>query len=85
MSDADQGPTGLVTGLQVIAVYVSDLDRARGFYEGLLGFRETGAMPPGVVVSSGGVSLYLEPGRTNVAPPSVLLYPIGTVPTQPLP
>ena len=55
---------GLVTGLQVLAVYVSELERARSFYEGLLGFKETGSMPPGVALSSGGVMLYLEPGRS---------------------
>lgn len=54
---------GLVTGLQVIAIYVTDLARARGFYEGILGFQESGTMPPGVVLASGDVTLYLEPGR----------------------
>jgi catechol 2,3-dioxygenase-like lactoylglutathione lyase family enzyme len=63
MSDADEAPTGLVTGLQVIAIYVTDLERAREFYEGLLGFTESGAMPPGILLSSGGLTLYVEPGK----------------------
>ena len=56
---------GLVTGLQVIAIYVTDLDRALGFYEGLLGFKESKKMPPGRVLSGGGITLYIEPGREN--------------------
>lgn len=63
---ADNG-NGLTTGLQVLGVYVSDLERARAFYTEVLGFTQTGEMPPGLLLSAGGengLTLYLEAGRT---------------------
>ena len=63
MKDTDGRVHGLVTGLQVIAIYVTDLARARAFYEGILGFAKTSDMGPGIVLESGGVIVYLEPGR----------------------
>jgi len=60
-----ENETGLVTGLQVIAIYVTDLERALEFYRGLLGFEEIGKMPPGLVLACGGVTIYVEPGHTR--------------------
>ena len=56
-------PTVQVTGLQVVAIYVSELERARAFYCGHLGFRQTGEMPPGIMLDAGGTTVYLEAGR----------------------
>lgn len=46
------------SALPVLAV--TDMDRARGFYEGTLGFRSTGDVPDGVVygTSNGGFLVY---------------------------
>ncbi|MET0789587.1 MAG: VOC family protein [Cellulomonas sp.] len=46
------------TALPVLAV--TDMDRARGFYEGTLGFTSTGDVPEGVVygTSNGGFLVY---------------------------
>jgi catechol 2,3-dioxygenase-like lactoylglutathione lyase family enzyme len=52
-----------VRSLSVVAVYVSDLTRARAFYEGLLGFDFAEEMDPGVLLRAGDVMLYVEPGR----------------------
>lgn len=53
----------MVTGLQAISVFVTDLARAREFWEGLLGFEPAGEMPPGMLFKAGEVTIYLEPGR----------------------
>ena len=52
-----------VTGLAVLAVYVTDLERAKSFYVDMLGFEEAGPMDPGFCLSAGDLTLYLEPGR----------------------
>lgn len=53
----------LVTGLAVLAVYVTDLERARRFYVDVLGFQQAGGMSPGILLQAGDVTLYLEGGR----------------------
>jgi len=64
-------PAVEVTGLNVIAVYVSDLDRAKAFYVDRLGFEVSEDHGPGVLLSAGDVTLYLEGGRApDVAPPT---------------
>jgi len=68
MDDAKSETGALVTGLQVVAIYVTDLERALEFYEGLLGFKESGKMPPGRVLSAAGITLYIEPGRAQRSP-----------------
>ena len=40
---------------------VSDLDRARRFYEGILGFTPSDDVPDGVVYTSGGVRILVYP------------------------
>lgn len=40
---------------------VTDLDRARGFYEGTLGFTSAGPVPEGVHYEAGGVHLLVYP------------------------
>ncbi len=56
-------PSVQVTGVQVVATYVSDLERAKTFYSEQLGFSEAAPMPPGVLLKAGELSLYLEGGR----------------------
>lgn len=56
-------PTVQVTGLNVISIYVSDLERAEAFYRDHLGFEKADDMPPGVVMKAGDVILYLEGSR----------------------
>lgn len=51
------------TGLNVIAVFVSDLARAKTFYTDQLGFKHGQDMDPGVLLEAGDLSLYLEGGR----------------------
>lgn len=56
-------PTVQVSGIQVVAVYVSDLAKARTFFSEQLGFQVSEEMPPGVLMKAGEVTLYLEGGR----------------------
>jgi catechol 2,3-dioxygenase-like lactoylglutathione lyase family enzyme len=53
----------IVRGLAVGAVYGSDLERSRAFYEGLLGMQFLCEMSPGVLLSVGESQVYLEGGR----------------------
>ena len=53
----------LATGVNAIAVYVTDLESAKRFYVGMLGLEERGGLPPGVVLSAGSTTVYLEAGR----------------------
>lgn len=66
----------LVRGLAVGAVYVTDLARARAFYEGRLGLRFLCEMPPGVLLTAGDLQVYLEGGRR--ASDSPRLEAVGT-------
>lgn len=52
-----------VSGLCVVAAYVTDLERAKDFYMRHLGFKEGDPMPPGVILRAGESTLYLEGGR----------------------
>jgi catechol 2,3-dioxygenase-like lactoylglutathione lyase family enzyme len=52
-----------VNGLQVLAVYCSDLERSKSFYRDILGFGDEQEMPPGALLFQDGITLYLEPGR----------------------
>jgi len=52
-----------VRELSVLALYVTDLDKAKAFYVEQLGFREGERTPPGLLLRSGEVTLYLEGGR----------------------
>ncbi len=49
--------------LQVIALYVTDLDEALSFYVELLGMERQGDMDPGVLLKAGDLTIYLEGGR----------------------
>lgn len=53
----------LVTGVNVIAIYVTDLDAAREFYVDILGLTENHSSPPGVTLKAGEMLLYLEGKR----------------------
>jgi len=57
--------TVTVKEMSVLALYVTDLDRAKAFYVGHLGFQEGERTPPGVLLRSGNVTLYLEGGRAK--------------------
>jgi catechol 2,3-dioxygenase-like lactoylglutathione lyase family enzyme len=56
--------TTTVRDLNVLAVYVTDLNRSVEFYGKHLGFTKVEDMEPGVLMSAGPVSLYLEANRT---------------------
>ncbi len=56
-------PTTTVTSLNVLAVYVTDLEKSESFYRDQLGFHRTDEMPPGILIKSGDVTLYLEANR----------------------
>jgi catechol 2,3-dioxygenase-like lactoylglutathione lyase family enzyme len=53
----------LVNGLNVVAIYVTDLERSRTFYEEQLGMTKSGDMPPGLLLAAGDCTVYLEGGR----------------------
>ena len=53
-----------ITGLNVVAIYGSDLERSRQFYMDILGFEECGNYEPGILLKSGSVTIYLEGGRS---------------------
>lgn len=54
-----------VTGLQVIAVYCSDMERAKSFYIDKLGFSQGDEMSPGIMLNASDLTIYLEPGRES--------------------
>jgi len=56
-------PTVQVTGVQVVAIYVTDLERAKQFYMQQLGMTGGDEMPPGVLLKAGEDTIYLEGGR----------------------
>lgn len=51
------------TGIEVVAIYVTDLERAKAFYCDTLGCVESEEMPPGILLKIGEQSIYLEGGR----------------------
>ena len=55
--------TAKVLGLNVVAVYVTDVQHSRAFYMEQLGFEEGEEMSPGILLRAGDVTLYLEGGR----------------------
>ena len=63
-----------VTGLQVISVFCSDLENSKNFYIDHLGFNNPQDMPPGILLYSGELTLYLEPGRQS-RNPELLKFP----------
>jgi catechol 2,3-dioxygenase-like lactoylglutathione lyase family enzyme len=56
-------PVIKVTGLNVLSIYVSDLENAKKFYADMLGFTDGGEMGKGWLMNAGDVTIYLEPGR----------------------
>ncbi len=64
-----EGP--LVTEVAVVAIYVRDLERALEFYRDQLGLEVQGTMDPGVLLTAGATTLYLEGGRQVLAPPGM--------------
>ena len=56
-------PTVSVNELHVVAMYVTDLARSEAFYHEHLGFEKCEEMPPGVLMKSSEVTIYLEEGR----------------------
>ena len=57
----------LVTGFGVIAIYVTDLFRARAFYVDALGLRVEGERDARVLLRAGDVRVYLESSRPLAA------------------
>ena len=67
-----------VTGLNVLAIYATDLERAKAFYTNHLGFEPCGDHPPGVLLRAGTVTIYLEGGHKRPAsqdPKSIAITP----------
>jgi catechol 2,3-dioxygenase-like lactoylglutathione lyase family enzyme len=60
-------PTIQTNGLQVIAVYVSDLARSVAFYRDHLGFGGEEPLGDGVLLKANSLSIYIEAGRTAPA------------------
>jgi catechol 2,3-dioxygenase-like lactoylglutathione lyase family enzyme len=55
-----------ITGLNVIAVYVTDLDTSVEFYTSMLGFVQSKIkMPPGILLETKDTMLYIEAGRSK--------------------
>lgn len=52
-----------VKDMNILAVYVTDIERAKAFYIELLGFEECEKVTPGILMRSGDVTLYMEGGR----------------------
>ncbi len=61
-----------VRGLAIVAVYVSDMERARAFYTRVLGFAEAAEqmLEPGITLQAGDASIYLHGGRTAAGRPN---------------
>jgi catechol 2,3-dioxygenase-like lactoylglutathione lyase family enzyme len=57
--------TSIVDGVNVISIYVSDLDAAKAFYVATLGLMAGEEMAPGVMLSAGDMPIYLEGGRSG--------------------
>ena len=52
-----------VTGINVLALYVTELGRSLEFYTQQLGFEKLRDMDPGVLLSAGELTVYMEGGR----------------------
>jgi len=61
----------IVTGIQVIGIYSTDLERARKFYVELLGLTVKQEMPPGLLLAAGDTTIYLEGGRRLAVDPGL--------------
>jgi catechol 2,3-dioxygenase-like lactoylglutathione lyase family enzyme len=55
----------LVSGVNVIGIYVTDLKRALHFYQEQLGLSDEGEQGPGRMMRAGKMLIYIEPGRKN--------------------
>jgi catechol 2,3-dioxygenase-like lactoylglutathione lyase family enzyme len=53
----------VISGLNTVGIFVSDIDVAKRFYRDLLGFEEIQCDLKGCLMQSGTVTLYLEGGR----------------------
>jgi catechol 2,3-dioxygenase-like lactoylglutathione lyase family enzyme len=63
--------TVTVSGLNVLAIYVSDLERAVAFYVDQLGFERKEPMPPGLLLQAGELTVYLEGERQERPGPGI--------------
>lgn len=68
-SEYGEGP--LATGVNVISVFVHDLEEALHFYRNVLGMQDAGEMPPGRCLTLGDVTFYLEGGRSGPREPDL--------------
>lgn len=57
-----------VNDINVLAVYVTDINKAKAFYIDHLGFEESEEISPGILLRSGDVTLYMEEGRSRQKP-----------------
>jgi catechol 2,3-dioxygenase-like lactoylglutathione lyase family enzyme len=63
--------TALATGVNVVAIYVTDLKKAKDFYINILGLKEKDSTPPGVMLEAGDFPIYLEGDRSGKVNPGV--------------
>ena len=61
----------LATGVNVVAIYVTDLKKAKDFYVNILGLKEKDSTPPGVMLMAGDFPIYLEGDRSGKVNPGV--------------
>jgi len=59
-----------VLDLNILAVYVKDLETSVSNYSDQLGFQQTQEMSPGVLIEAGDATLYLEASRQTDRPES---------------
>jgi len=55
----------MVTGVNIIAIYVTDLECSLDFYRDKLGLIDSGEMGPGYMLKAGEISVYLEASRKS--------------------
>lgn len=60
-------PTIQFAQMHAIILYVSDLEKAKAFYSGHLGFEFTQSMGSGILMKGAGVLLFIEGGYTKRA------------------
>jgi catechol 2,3-dioxygenase-like lactoylglutathione lyase family enzyme len=73
---SDPTTQNLITGFQVLSIYVSDLARAVDFYTNVLGMETDEQYPPheakkGIILKAGGLMIYLEGGRSATNDPGM--------------
>jgi catechol 2,3-dioxygenase-like lactoylglutathione lyase family enzyme len=67
-------PTTVVEELNVLALYVEDMEKTRAFYAEHLGFEHVENIDPGILMKAGEVALYIEGGHAGNGPSALAGY-----------